>query len=102
MKNYIKEKLRKVLCDDENFRECKERLMNFETLNGVFFLFWGAGFIYCGLFDRKLGYDYALVSAGVMVINFGLRKIFVNRIKQAIVVEQMIEARRKAEGLCGE
>jgi hypothetical protein len=81
------------------YHELKERFFNFETLNGLFFLIWGSGFIYCGFFDRKLGYDYALVSIGLMLITWGIRKMSVNRIKQAIEVEKLIDERKKAEGL---
>lgn len=63
--------------------DLKERFLKFETFNGVFvFIPWGAGFIYCGLYNLRLGYQYAFVSVGMVLIIWGLRKTFVNRIKQ--------------------
>lgn len=61
----------------------KERFLKFETLNGAFvYIPWGAGFIYCGLYDLRLGYQYAFVTVGLVLVFWGLRKTFVNRVKQ--------------------
>jgi hypothetical protein len=70
----------------------KRRFLNFETFNGAFvFIPWGAGFIYCGLFDLRLGYSYALVSAGAVLTVWGLRKACVDRVKQQARIEKMVE-----------
>jgi hypothetical protein len=72
-------------------RDIQERFMNFETVNGSFiFIPWGAGFIYCGLYAPAFGYTYGMVSLGVVLIIWGLRKTLVNRIHQAIKIEQLV------------
>lgn len=69
----------------------KRRFMNFETLNGAFILIpWGAGFIYCGLYDLRAGYTYAMLSAGTTLIVWGLRKVSVDRVKQKAKFEKMV------------
>lgn len=69
----------------------KRRFMNFETLNGAFILIpWGAGFIYCGLYDLRAGYTYAMLSVGATLIIWGLRKVSVDRVKQKAKFEKMV------------
>ena len=73
-------------------RAIKRRLLNFETFNGVFVMLpWGAGFIYCGLYDLRLGYSYALFSVGVTLVIWGLRKATVDRVKQKAKQELLLE-----------
>ncbi|MBP3955380.1 hypothetical protein J8F10_08815 [Gemmata sp. G18] len=73
-------------------RAIKRRVMNFETFNGAFVMLpWGAGFIYCGLYDLRLGYSYALLSVGVTLVIWGLRKVTVDRVKQKLKQERMLE-----------
>lgn len=69
----------------EEFKtDLRERFLKFESFNGLFvYIPWGAGFVYCGLYDLRLGYQYAFVTVGLVLIFWGLRKTFVNRIKQA-------------------
>ena len=76
-------------------KDLKQRLLTFEAFNGAFvFLPWGAGFIYCGLFDERLGYSYAMLSLGAVLVIWGFRKLTVNRIKlQAKVDLQVQEAK---------
>lgn len=72
-------------------RELKRRLMNFETFNGAFiFIPWGLGFLYCGLYELKMGYSYALLSVGATLVIWGLRKATVDRVKQRIKQERMV------------
>ena len=72
-------------------RAIRHRFLNFETFNGAFILVpWGAGFIYCGLYDLKMGYSYALLSVGVTLIIWGVRKASVDRIKQKAVVDKLV------------
>jgi hypothetical protein len=52
---------------------------------------WGAGFVYCGLFDLKLGYSYALLSVGVTLLIWGVRKATVDRVKQRVKQERQVE-----------
>jgi hypothetical protein len=73
--------------------DLKQRLLTFEAFNGAFiFLPWGAGFIYCGLFDQRMGYSYTLLSAGIVLIIWGLRKLTVNRVKQKAKLAQAVQA----------
>lgn len=73
-------------------RALKRRLLNFETFNGAFVMLpWGAGFVYCGLFDLKLGYSYALLSVGLTLVIWGLRKATVDRVKQRVKQERQVE-----------
>lgn len=61
----------------------KEQCLTFEKFNGaLIFIPWGTGFIYCGLYDQALGYKYGMVSLGICLIIWGLRKVTVNRVKQ--------------------
>jgi hypothetical protein len=70
----------------------KRRLLNFETFNGAFiYLPWGAGFIYCGLFDLKAGYVYGMLSVGAALIVWGLRKISVDPVKFAATLQKQVE-----------
>lgn len=70
----------------------KRRFLNFETFNGAFvFIPWGGGFVYCGLFDLRAGYAYAMLSVGATLILWGLRKVSVDRVKQAAVLQQQVE-----------
>lgn len=72
--------------------DIRQRLLNFESFNGAFiFVPWGAGFIYCAHVDQKNGYQYAMYSAGVALIVWGLRKTMVNRVKQQAKVELMVQ-----------
>lgn len=73
-------------------RAIKRRLMNFETFNGFCVMIpWGAGFVYCGLFDLRMGYSYALLSVGATLIVWGLRKASVDRVKQKVKQERLLE-----------
>ena len=85
--------------------DLKERFLNFESLNGAVYILWGLGFIYFAYHDIPKtdifdpyspstwilnGYIYAEFTIGVMLTFWGLRKTFVNRIKQAVATEKMI------------
>lgn len=78
------------------FYELLERVWNFEALNGwIIMIPWGAGFVYCGLYNQKLGYQYAMVSVGIVLVLWGLRKGTVNRIKYWNRIEEL-QAKRKS------
>jgi len=59
------------------------------------FIPWGSGFIYYGIYDMAKGYKYALVSTGIALIIWGIRKGTVNRIKLKVEAERLA-ARRVA------
>jgi len=91
-----------------------ERFLKFETFNGAFvYIPWGWGFFYYGfpwqIFNEtdletvfyvinkpQFGYNYALMSTGIVLMIWGLRKTFVNRIKQAARTQEQVEKRMDA------
>jgi hypothetical protein len=84
-----------------------ERFWTFEAFNGGFiFIPWGWGFFYYGfpwtvdvptmlVLAQKpsFGYNYALMSLGLVLMVWGLRKLLVNRVKQAAAMQTMVEER---------
>lgn len=81
-------------------RDIAERFFNWETFNGFFlFIPWGAGFIWYGLPSKELllqysiwherfGYNYGMVSLGMVLLIWGVRKVAVNRVHQQIMFEE--------------
>lgn len=85
--------------------------MTFETFNGwLVFIPWGAGFLYFAFKDLPIdltpslsnigtffrswtGYTYGMVSLGLVLIIWGIRKGTVNRVKQKLKMEQLIQKR---------
>ena len=86
-----------------------ERFLKFETFNGAFvFIPWGWGFFYYGfpwradfetffyiISQPQFGYNYALISTGIVLMLWGFRKTFVNRVKQRAKFEESLEARKR-------
>ena len=89
--------------------DLSERLLKFETFNGAFvYLPWGWGFFYYGfpwqadaetffyiISQPQFGYNYALMSTGIVLMIWGLRKTFVNRVKQQAKLEQSVALRKE-------
>lgn len=89
-------------------QDLAERFLKFETFNGAFiFLPWGWGFFYYGfpwnatpqtfyyiISQPQFGYNYAFMSTGIVLMVWGLRKTFVNRVKQQARLEQQVEQRK--------
>lgn len=84
-----------------------ERFLKFETFNGLLYMVWGWGFFYYGfpwqanqetfyyiVSQPQFGYNYALMSVGIMLMVWGLRKVSVNRVKQALKMEQSVALRK--------
>lgn len=84
-----------------------ERFLKFETFNGLLYLLWGWGFFFYGfpweansetflfiITQPQFGYNYALMSVGIMLMVWGVRKITVNRVKQALKMEQSVALRK--------
>lgn len=70
-----------------------DRFLTFESLNGALvFIPWGGGFIYCGLYNQAFGYKYGMVSLGIVLVVWGLRKATVNRVKQAAILNARMKA----------
>lgn len=90
-------------------RDLRERFVTFEAFNGAFiYIPWGWGFFYYGfpwgasIAELKLivpgspfGYNYALMSVGIVLMIWGFRKATVNRIKQAAAKAVLIDNRVK-------
>lgn len=69
----------------------RERFLTFEAFNGAFiFIPWGAGFIYYGIYKPQFSYQYGMVSVGIVLIVWGLRKMFTNRIKQQADINRLL------------
>jgi hypothetical protein len=77
-------------------RDFRERFLNFETAKGMYLVPAGAAIIYITLFHIQ----FIIQSTGVLLGGYalfeGLRKVFVNRIKQAAVVEKLVTDRQFA------
>lgn len=83
-------------------RDSRERFLNFEAFNGfVIFIPWGWGFVWYGLPSKEMlmqysilherfGYNYGMVSLGVVLMVWGCRKVFVNRIRQQVKEKALI------------
>lgn len=89
-------------------RELVERFITFEAFNGgIIMIPWGMGFLYYGIpwqvdlqtalylaQQPQFGYNYALISVGLVQIVWGLRKLLVNRVKQQAKFEELVKRRR--------
>jgi hypothetical protein len=74
-------------------QDFKERFLNFETAKGVYLI--PAGLVLCYVTLMHLQY---LIQAwgllcGVYMSSEGMRKVFVNRVKQKIATETLVEKR---------
>lgn len=74
-------------------REIMERFMTFETLKGVLLLPICAYGAYLTITDLPRAYEYTLLSLYIYGVVEGGRKIWVNRIKQAIASKRLAEKR---------
>ena len=86
-------------------QDASERFLKFETFNGAFiYIPWGWGFFYYGfpwnacpetfyyiVSQPQFGYNYALMSTGIVLMIWGLRKTFVNRVKQQAKLEESVQ-----------
>ncbi len=91
-------------------KDLAERFLKFETFNGAFiYIPWGAGFFYYGwpweantetilyiVTQPQFGYNYGLITLGMVLIIWGVRKTFVNRVKQQAKLEMEVEKRKDA------
>lgn len=91
-------------------RDLVERFLKFETLDGAFiYIPWGMGFFYYGfpwdstpetfyyiVTQPQFGYNYGLISLGIVLIFWGLRKTFVNRVKEQAKMEEQIMERLRS------
>lgn len=87
-------------------QDAGERFLKFETFNGAFiYIPWGWGFFYYGfpwsatpetfyeiIKSPTFGYNYGLMSTGFVLMFWGVRKTFVNRIKQQAKLDESVQA----------
>lgn len=78
--------------------DLRERLLNFETAKGVYMAPAGAAITYAAVFHIAFVIQVAFGLLGWYIFSEGLRKIWVNRVKQALVRDQQKAARLKESG----
>jgi hypothetical protein len=74
-------------------QDFKERFLNFETVKGVYLLPAGGVICYVTLFYLQYVIQAFCLALGVYMMVEGSRKIFVNRVKQKIATENLVEKR---------
>lgn len=81
-------------------QDLKERFLTFEAFNGAFiFIPWGFGFIYYGVYQPQFSYTYGMVSVGLVLIVWGVRKTFTNRIKQQAKINKLVMNREFSQNI---
>lgn len=78
--------------------DLKERLLNFETAKGVYMVPAGLAIAYAAVFYIAFVIQVAFGLLGVYIFSEGLRKIWVNRVKQDLKKDQMKAARLADSG----
>lgn len=71
-----------------------ERFLNFETAKGIYMVPAGLIIVYCAVFYIAFVIQVAFGLLGWYIFSEGLRKIFVNRIKQALKTYELLDARK--------
>ena len=71
--------------------DLKERFLNYETAKGLYFVLAGLITVYVSVFYQQYVIQVLGVTWGWYSVSEGLRKIFVNRIKQAVKQEELQE-----------
>ncbi len=74
---------------EEFKKDFKERFLNFETAKGIYMVPAGVIIVYASIFHVSFVIQTAFALGGWYCASEGLRKIFVNRIKQALAKEQL-------------
>lgn len=88
-----------------------ERFLSFESFNGAFvYIPWGTGFFYYGfpwevnsetfyyiITRPEFGYNYAMITTGMVLMFWGVRKALVNRVKQQAALNIQLEQRKEAD-----
>lgn len=73
--------------------DLKERFLNYETAKGIYFIFAGLLTIYVSMFYQQYIIQVLGLTWGWYNVSEGLRKVFVNRIKQAVKTKQLEQER---------
>lgn len=71
----------------------KERFATFETAKGLYLVPAGVAITYAAIFHVSFVIQVTFAAGGIYAIFEGLRKITVNRVKQALAHEQMKQSR---------
>jgi uncharacterized membrane protein len=74
-------------------QDFKERFLTFETVKGVYLLLAGGAICYVTLFYLQYVIQAFCLALGVYMMVEGFRKIQVNRVKQKIATENLVEKR---------
>jgi hypothetical protein len=77
-------------------QDFKERFLNFETVKGAYLLPAGGVICYVTLFYLQYVIQAFCLALGVYMMVEGSRKIFVNRVRQKIATENLVEKRLQA------
>jgi uncharacterized membrane protein len=77
-------------------QDFKERFLNFETVKGVYLLPAGGVICYVTLFYLKYVIQAFCLTLGVYMMVEGFKKIQVNRVKQKIATEGLVEKRLRS------
>jgi hypothetical protein len=77
-------------------QDLKERFLTFETVKGAYLLPAGGVICYVTLFYLQYVIQAFCLALGVYMMVEGSRKIFVNRVKQKIATENLVEKRLQA------
>lgn len=84
----------------ERFKmDFRERFLNFETAKGIYMVPAGLFIVYFAIFHIAFVIQVTFAIYGWYMFSEGLRKIFVNRIKQAVKQDQLIADRKIVENL---
>lgn len=78
--------------------DLKERFLNFETAKGVYMAPAGAAITYAAIFHIAFVIQVAFGLLGWYIFSEGLRKIWVNRVKQELKRDQMKATRLADSG----
>jgi uncharacterized membrane protein len=74
-------------------QDLKERFLNFETVKGVYLLPAGGVICYVTLFYLQYVIQAFCLALGLYMMVEGFRKIQINRVKQKIATEDLVEKR---------
>lgn len=74
-------------------QDFRERFLNFETAKGVYLIPAGLATVYASIFHVQYLLQTAGALAGWYLVSEGIRKVWVNRIKQAAETKALVNAR---------
>jgi hypothetical protein len=78
-----------------------ERFLNFETARGIYLVPAGIVIMYLAIFHVNIVIGVTFFLGGLYAVSDGVRKIFVNRIKQKAVRDELLAKRKVATEVVG-